>query len=122
MVALLERSCMPISPCQRCGACCAIYKVLFPSFETDIHPKGMVPADYAVEVSPTKSAMRGTEWSPRRCAALKGVIGESVSCTIYSNRPSTCQLFKSAWETNADSGSQCNRARGCYGLTPFSDY
>ncbi|CAB4136122.1 Putative zinc- or iron-chelating domain containing protein [uncultured Caudovirales phage] len=29
-----------------------------------------------------------------RCAALSGVVGESVSCTIYENRPQACRQFK----------------------------
>jgi Fe-S-cluster containining protein len=112
---------MPISPCQRCGACCAIFKVLFPSIETDTHPGGKVPVMHTVEVGPTRSAMRGTETSPRRCMALQGVVGNSVTCLIYSKRPSTCKLFMAAWK-NGGGSTQCNRARGCYGLMPFSDY
>jgi Fe-S-cluster containining protein len=29
-----------------------------------------------------------------RCVALSGVVGESVSCTIYENRPQACRQFK----------------------------
>jgi Fe-S-cluster containining protein len=112
---------MPINLCQRCGACCAIFKVLFPSIETDMHPGGKVPVNHTIEIGPTRSAMRGTETSPRRCMALQGIVGESVTCTIYAKRPSACQLFLAAWE-NVGGNAQCDRARGCYGLTPFSEY
>jgi hypothetical protein len=112
---------MPINPCQRCGACCAIYPVRFSSCETDNYPGGRVPIGHTIEVGPTRSAMRGTECSPRRCVALQGVVGESVLCTIYANRPTACQWFMAAWD-HGGSNSQCNRARGYYGLTPFSEY
>ena len=112
---------MSINPCQRCGACCAIYRVSFPSTETDKYLGGTVPADQTVDAGASRSAMRGTEMSPRRCIALQGVIGDSVVCSIYSNRPSTCKSFMAAWQSSV-SGAQCNRARGCYGLTPFRDY
>jgi len=28
-----------------------------------------------------------------RCVALTGVIGESVGCSIYANRPDACRKF-----------------------------
>ncbi len=112
---------MPINPCQRCGACCAIYPVRFASSETDNNPGGKVPAGHTIEVGQARSVMRGTEKSPRRCVALQGVVGESVTCIIYANRPTACQRFMAAWE-NVGGNAQCDRARGCYGLTPFSEY
>ena len=112
---------MPFNPCQRCGACCAVYKVFFPSSETDAYPGGTVPHNHTLAIDVVRSIMRGTESAPRRCVALRGVIGEAVSCAIYDTRPSACQHFEPAW-MDAGRGTQCNRARSCYGLMPFSDY
>lgn len=112
---------MAFNPCQKCGACCAIYKVLFPSTETDEHAGGFVPLEHTVTFDKHRCAMRGTESFNKRCTALAGTIGERVHCTIYPNRPSACHLFQASWERGGHN-AKCDRARTCYGLTPFSDY
>ena len=108
------------NPCQRCGACCAAYKVLFPSIEVDDHEGGKVPHEQTIRFDARRSAMRGTTSFNKRCVALEGIIGQYVSCTIYANRPTPCRAFGASWEAER-SNATCDRARNCYGLLPFSD-
>ena len=99
--------------CQRCGACCAAFRVSFYWSETDAHPEGAVPASLTVPVSPYHVAMRGTERSPVRCAALDGEVGVQVSCRIYDRRSTTCREF--------DAGDdRCDEARRRHGLAPLA--
>ena len=119
--AKLPRIPMTTNICQRCGACCAIYKVLFPSEETDDHINGLVPLQDTVKIDACRSAMRGTECFNKRCVALAGTIGQNVLCKIYANRPSVCQNFRASWETGC-SNPNCDRARASFGLQPFSEY
>jgi Fe-S-cluster containining protein len=82
-----------VSPCQACGACCATYRVSFHSDEVDDSPGGRVPAGLVEPVSSQVVCMRGTASAPSRCIALRGTIGEDVSCAIYEFRPSACREF-----------------------------
>ena len=96
--------------CQACGACCAAFRVSFYWTETDAHPDGTVPADLTTPITPHLVAMRGTNTKPVRCIALNGEIGQSVSCTIYPLRSSSCH--------DCEAGSEkCNRARAYHGLS-----
>lgn len=104
--------------CQKCGACCASFKVLFPSDEVDDHEGGRVPHQHTVRIDARRSAMRGTLTFNKRCVALEGIVGQYVSCAIYGNRPSACQNFRASWEGNAPNET-CDRARNWYGLQPF---
>jgi Fe-S-cluster containining protein len=88
------------NPCTACGACCAAFRV-------DFHP-----GELAVPVTTQLLRMRGTDASPPRCAALSGEIGVSVSCTIYTARPSPCREFDTSHEA-------CTRARARHGLPPL---
>ena len=95
--------------CQRCGACCAAFRVSFYWTETTAHPEGTVPAELTTPVPPHLVAMRGTDTKPVRCITLNGEIGRSVNCTIYPLRSSTCH--------DCETGSEkCNRARSHHGL------
>ncbi|BEV07782.1 YkgJ family cysteine cluster protein [Methylophilus sp. DW102] len=95
--------------CQSCGACCASFRVSFYWAETDAHPLGMVPADMTKKVNETYVCMQGTEIKPVRCVALQGQVGQSVGCSIYALRSSTCREF--------EAGSVvCNEARAKIGL------
>ncbi len=107
--------------CLSCGACCALFKVAFAQTETDENEGGIVPARYAVKIDRTRCAMRGTEQSNKRCAALEGIVGKQVRCTIYEQRPSCCHNFIAAWEKNTHNAT-CNRARVIYGLQPFDEF
>ena len=81
------------SPCTRCGACCATYRVSFHCGELDDMPGGAVPAGLADRVTPVMACMRGTERQPPRCVALRGTVGQTVACAIYEFRPSPCRDF-----------------------------
>ncbi|WP_283151217.1 YkgJ family cysteine cluster protein [Silvimonas soli] len=96
-------------PCLECGACCASFRVSFYWAETDAHPFGSVPQQLTTTISPHHVAMRGTENKPVRCVALTGEIGQPVSCSIYTQRSSTCREFAAGSE-------YCNKARGMHGL------
>lgn len=95
--------------CQSCGACCAVFRVSFYWSETTLHPDGAVPQELVTPVSPYLVAMNGTLQSPVRCVALRGEVGESVSCDIYSARSSTCRGCE-------EGSATCLRARDLAGL------
>lgn len=59
--------------------------------------------------------MQGTHASPLRCVALKGNIGTSAACDIYSQRPSVCRQVEPSYESGAAS-VQCDKARLAHGL------
>ena len=77
--------------CQRCGACCAVFRVSFYWAEADDAPGGTVPAALTRQVSPQLRCMAGTETAPVRCVALHGEVGRAVACSIYEQRSSTCR-------------------------------
>lgn len=83
------------SICQSCGACCATFRVSFYCGEQDGESGGigMIPAGLVTQITQVMACMRGTEIAPRRCVALRGEIGSSVSCSIYEFRPSPCRDF-----------------------------
>lgn len=99
------------SVCQRCGACCAAFRVDFSVWEHEDHG-GNVPAGLAGELTATTCRMHGTDHSPPRCKALVGSLGVRVSCGIYEWRPSPCR------ELEAESPA-CERARARHGLPPL---
>ncbi|MFY7855105.1 MAG: YkgJ family cysteine cluster protein [Rubrivivax sp.] len=95
--------------CQRCGACCACFRVSFYWGEADDAPGGTVPAALTEPVSPLHRCMRGTSRTPSRCVALEGRVGESVRCGIYAQRSSTCREVQPG-------DAQCLKARRAHGL------
>ena len=101
----------PDSPCLRCGACCAAFRVDFAVDEID-EQGGRVPAGLAVEVTGTTWRMRGTDHLPIRCAALVGKVGQRASCGIYEWRPNPCREL----EPGSDA---CEKARARHGLPPL---
>ena len=100
-----------MSECQRCGACCANFRVDFSIYELDEHG-GTVPSGLTVPVNGNTCRMRGTDHVPNRCAALTGQIGRSVACGIYEWRPSPCREFE-------EGSDACNRARMRHNLPPI---
>ena len=104
-----------MSVCQRCGACCAAFRV-------DFHPAELaggafawgegVPQALTVPVTANLVRMAGTDTAAPRCVALAGTIGEAVACTIYEGRPSPCREFDTEH-------AACNRARQRHGLPPL---
>jgi len=102
--------CMYHFDCQACGACCAFFRVSFYWGETDVHSEGQVPQALTTAISPHLVAMRGTTIKSPRCVALNGEIGQSVACSIYAQRSSTCRAF-------AMGTDECLKARTAHGLT-----
>lgn len=97
------------NPCQRCGACCAHYRVSFYWSEADPAAGGHVLPELTEPLNPYRSAMRGTLRAPVRCIALTGEVGGAVACTIYDRRASTCRSVQAGDE-------QCLKARAAYRL------
>jgi len=101
--------------CQRCGACCASFRVSFYWAEADDAPGGTVPAALTRPVNAHLRCMQGTEAHPVRCVALVGAVGQAVGCSIYAQRSSTCREVQPG-------DDQCRRARqrhaGALGATP----
>ena len=97
------------NPCQRCGACCAFYKVKIPGSETDDQLGGIVPVEMTVKSGMNGRVMKGTEGFRKRCIALEGNVGVNVTCRIYDQRPSPCREV-------AAGSDQCQRARARHGL------
>lgn len=113
-----------LHPCQKCGACCAAYRVIFYWREAEPsereHP---VPTDFWVEngndLSPFR-VMKGTNQNHKiKCEALIGKVGKNVSCLIYQNRPSPCHNFKASYENNIHQ-PRCDQARAKHGLAPLT--
>ncbi|MBI5792951.1 MAG: YkgJ family cysteine cluster protein [Rhodocyclales bacterium] len=107
-----------MSPCQSCGACCATYRVSFPRFELDDVPGGAVPEALVESAGVQLVCMRGTAAAPARCVALRGAIGQSVSCAIYEFRPSACREFAPLAAVGRGDEA-CNDARRRHGLAPL---
>ncbi|OQY57494.1 MAG: hypothetical protein B6245_16735 [Desulfobacteraceae bacterium 4572_88] len=107
--------------CEKCGACCAFFCVSFPEAETDEASGGVVPIAMTLPTKDSKRFMKGTKTKTHRCIALEGMVGSKVRCGIYENRPSACRNFMRSWEN--DIGNRlCDKARGAFGLQPFSQY
>lgn len=95
--------------CQRCGACCAVFRVSFYWAEADDAPGGTVPVALTRPVGPLHRCMAGTEARPVRCVALQGEVGQAVGCGIYAQRSSTCRGVQPG-------DAQCLKARAAHGL------
>ena len=118
-----------VHPCQLCGACCASFRVTFYWREAEDstlltesknqHPQPIVPKGYWIESNSMQRQMKGTEHKHLpKCIALKGRIGEFVSCEIYNNRPTPCQNFKASYEHGLHE-KRCDEARKRHGLKPL---
>lgn len=95
--------------CQRCGACCANFRVSFYWAEADDAPGGTVPVALTRQVNAQLRCMAGTERRPVRCVALAGDVGRAVSCSIYALRASSCREVQPGDE-------KCLQARAARGL------
>lgn len=108
-------------PCLTCGACCASFRVSFYWREAEPSEHDFaVPELYWEDTTPTYRAMKGTNTKHQpKCVALKGRIGDRVSCSIYSQRPSPCRAFEASYETGVHN-EKCDRAREKHGLKPLT--
>ncbi len=102
-----------MSECQRCGACCAAYRVQFSVYEID-NAGGTVPATMTEPVNGSTCRMCGTGEVPIRCVALTGTVGQSVGCTIYGQRPAPCHEL-------TEGSYACDKARARHGLPALGD-
>lgn len=107
------------NPCLRCGACCAHFRVSFYWAESVPFLDGRVPAELTEPVTPYRLAMKGTLKPPLRCVALDGDIGETVSCSIYGDRPTPCRELE-PWDEHGQPDEKCSRARAAHGLPPLN--
>jgi uncharacterized protein len=110
---------MPDAFCLACGACCAAFRVDFHRADLADGERAGVPVALTVPVTATLLRMRGTDEAPPRCAALAGVIGSSVHCTIYELRPGPCRDF-APYAPLGIGDDACDRARRRHGLPPLS--
>lgn len=97
------------NPCMSCGACCAYYRITFHADESIA-----IPAEYLERLQPEVFCMKGTNNYPPRCSALRGEVGQQVSCAIYENRPSSCREFNE-YELDGTPNMRCFKLRG---ITP----
>ena len=107
-------------PCQKCGACCASFRVSFYWREAETQDqKNAVPQGLWVDTTSRFRCMKGTDvkYNPK-CVALKGRIGDFVNCEIYENRPSPCRDFKASYEIGQHV-PRCDEAREKHGLKPL---
>lgn len=108
------------SPCTSCGACCARFRVGFYWREAESgEHNAAVPPGFFEELTPILRAMKGTGAKHHpKCVALKGRIGEKVSCSIYANRPTPCRAFPASYE-DGKHNPRCDEARRAHGLPPL---
>ncbi|HET7730689.1 MAG TPA: YkgJ family cysteine cluster protein [Usitatibacter sp.] len=98
------------SPCLRCGACCATFRVSF--YWGEAVTLGL-EADAVEKVTPHLICMAGTNSGASRCHALHGTVGQAVECGLYAKRPSPCRELQPGED-------KCNRARARHGLAPIA--
>jgi len=110
-----------IHPCQKCGACCAYFRVSFYWREGDLaSTPAPVPSELSQDLSDFLKIMKGTEEKRiNRCIALDGKIGSRTSCTIYENRPSPCRNFTASFESGSRN-KRCDEARCAHHLKPLT--
>jgi Fe-S-cluster containining protein len=101
-----------MNACQTCGACCVSLRVSFPADEVDDRPGGDVPVGMT-EPYGNVACMRTN--AEGRCVALRGAVGQSVSCAIYEWRPSSCREF-APLAALGQGDDACNEVRRRCGL------
>lgn len=106
-----------LHPCQKCGACCAIFRVGFLRSEISVW---QVPTTAIAETGGDIVNLKGTDKTHRpACTSLKGKVGQKVECSIYQNRPSPCRNFKASYEDGYHQ-ERCDSARRAHGLKPLT--
>lgn len=109
-----------LHPCQKCGACCASFRVGFYWREAEpAEHDQAVPSGLWEELTSMRRCMKGTSSKHQpRCMALVGRIGEQVTCSIYSQRPTPCREFEASYEFG-EHNERCDRARAKHGIPPL---
>lgn len=100
-----------LNPCLTCGACCDYFRISFYGGEV---LSGFPPEDLTMSLGSHMACMKGTEHGGR-CIALTGQIGQSISCSCYSDRPSVCREYE-VWDSNGLVNPRCNKARRKHNL------
>ncbi|HQV80787.1 MAG TPA: YkgJ family cysteine cluster protein [Agitococcus sp.] len=108
-----------MSACLSCGACCASFRVSFYWAETTEVMLEGVPQELTDAIAPFYNCMKGTNHKQPRCIALQGTVGETVSCSIYAQRSSTCREFDMLDEFG-QINQACTQARAKYYLLPIT--
>jgi uncharacterized protein len=109
-----------IHPCQKCGACCASFRVSFYWIEAESYIENSVPQNFIEDLDLNTRCMKGTSHKHQpKCVALSGRVGDKVGCEIYLNRPSPCRNFKASYE-NGYQEIRCDEARSKHGLKPLT--
>jgi Fe-S-cluster containining protein len=87
--------------CASCGACCLEAGYVAVS-ATDATPRALTRSPKGLGLSDKTLSRLGPRCMKRhlggRCVALEGVVGKSVSCSIYSARPNVCRQFEAGSE------------------------
>ena len=92
--------------CQRCGACCAAFRVSF--YWAEAEAVGL-PSACVEPLTPVYACLVGTNRAAPHCQALQGRVGEWVACSHYAQRPSPCREVQPG-------DDKCLRARARHGL------
>jgi uncharacterized protein len=103
------------NPCVSCGLCCSNFRVSFYHGEIEGMPMGFVPVNMVEKLTESRACMKGTSQKNPRCIALKGTLGEHVSCSIYVHRPTPCREFN-VWEDDGTVNERCLSLRKAAGL------
>jgi Fe-S-cluster containining protein len=98
-----------VNICQQCGACCASFRVSFYWAEA---PERGLPDAIVEKLNPHLACMAGTNQPAPHCRALEGAVGQNVTCSVYSQRPSPCREVEPG-------DAKCNQARATHGLPPL---
>jgi len=111
---------MDLHPCQKCGACCAFFRVEFYWREAnEVDTPKAVPIALVEDLTDRTRCMKGTSSKHNpKCIALTGRIGSEVSCSIYENRSSVCRNFQASYEYG-EANPRCDDARRKHGLQPL---
>lgn len=88
-----------VPDCESCGACCA-YSWTWPTF-VGVHDGDGVPRHL------TENGRMRCDGD--RCTALRGIIGDEVTCIVYEDRPLVCMEF-------AAGSDACHAVRVHFGL------
>jgi uncharacterized protein len=98
-----------MNECQRCGACCAHFRVSF--YWAEAWARGL-PDPLVEKVNAQMACMAGTNHPEPRCQALHGTLGESVLCSVYDQRPEPCREVQQG-------DAKCLEARRLKGFGPL---
>ena len=90
--------------CKTCGACCVMqgdddeYDYFIPLYKVDVR---RLPTKYRKKVNKSEEPNDAPYELPMKrlnghvgCVALKGRVGKSITCAVYSRRPDYCRNYE----------------------------